>query len=456
MPQLRSEWGALIAVQAQVQPPSVNDAARWGVADLKLKPGPGKSTQEVSSHQQARIHSAMVEVITEHGYDATTVRRLAQKAGVSTRTFYQHYSGKEECLLRTQELIAQQWAERIAASRENGGSAEKGFLTGARVLLQGWLEWPEAARLMLVDACSAGPRIFSQARNSLREIAAKCCAPDVAENDTSRLLSEGMVAGMVGVMGSRLLHEQSIDVEDRLLNWVASCCAALSFDAPGFLADFKAPALEFSGPVSSSNVEGEDGALAPKGDRALLLSAVSKLSGTEQADILTPRKISEAAGVSQRKFYATFPSLDECLVAAVDWHAEKAIYKIRQQRGPSVGQFDDVPQSITLLCALISREPALANLCFGELRMANTQGLRCQQRMVAAIRTFIPDGTCGIAAEASANAVWSVLSSEAASRRTARLSASVPVLTYLLLAPTMKTSWAIEGVVDPSNHVAAA
>ena len=456
MPQPRSEWGASVAVQAKVQPPSVEDAARWGIAHLKLKPGPGRSAQEVSSHQQARIHSAMVEVITEHGYDATTVRRLAQKAGVSTRTFYQHYSGKEECFLRTQELIAHQWVERIDVSRGNGGSGEKVFLTGARALLQEWLEWPEAARLMLVDACSAGPRMFSQARNSFRGIAAKCCSPDVAKNDTSRLLSEGMIAGMVGVMRSRLLHGRSVEVEDQLLNWVSSCCPALSFGIQGFPADFKAPAPELSRLVSSSNVEGKDGALAPRGARALLLSAVSKLAATGQADILTPRRISEAAGVSQRKFHGTFPSLDMCLIAAVEWHVEKAMNKIRQQRGPSVSQFDDVSQSIALLCALVSREPALANLCFGELGLAGGEKLRCQERVIAAIGTFIPDRTCGIAAEASANAVWSVLSSEASSRRTTRLSASVPVLTYLLLVPAMRTSWAIEEVVDPSNHVAAA
>jgi AcrR family transcriptional regulator len=456
LPQLRSEWGASIAVQAKVQPPGVEDAAGRGSAHLKLKPGPGRSVREVSSHQRARIHSAMVEVIAEHGYDATTVRRLARKAGVSTRTFYQHYSGKEECFLRTQELIAHLWTKRIGASQGNEESGEKGILRGARALLHAWFEWPEAARLMLVDAYSAGPRALYQARNSFHEIAVQCYAPGVTDNDTSGLISEGIIAGMAGVVGSRLLHGRSVDVEDQLLNWVASCCPALSFGISGFPTDFKRPAAEFSRPISSSNVEGEDGALAPKGDRALLLSAVSKLASTEQADILTPRKISEVAGVSQRKFYVIFPGLSECLIAAVEWHAEKAISKIRQQRGPSIGLFNDTSRSVALLCAQISREPALANLCFGELGIASAERLRCQERVVAALRTLIPEASCRIAADASASAVWNVLSSEAASRKTAQLSGAVPILTYLLLAPTSRTSWATEKVVDPSNHVAAA
>lgn len=398
----------------------------------------------------------MVAVVTEHGYDATTVRGLAQKAAVSTRTFYQHYSGKEECFLRTQELITRRWAERIAVAQEEEGGEGNGFLLGARALLHAWLEWPEAARLVLVGACSAGPRALAQVRYSLRAIAARCSPPNVAENEPLRLISEAMVAGMAGVMRSRLLDGRSIDIEDELLSWVASCCCpVLSPGTLEFPANFERCASEFAPWVSSSNAEWGDGALAPKSDRALLLSAVSKLAASGQSDILTPKRISKAAGVSQRRFCAVFPTLTDCLVAAVAWHAEKALSRIRQKRGPSTDRFNDMSRSVTLLCVQISREPALANLCFAELGMAGADRLRCQERVVDVISTLVPNGTCGIAVEASSIAVWDVLRCEIASHRTARLKEAVPVLTYLLLAPAMRTSWALE-VVEQRDYVAAA
>lgn len=446
----------MIAVQANMQSPGVEDAVEPEVAHFKLKPGPGRSGRDVGCHQRARIHSAMVEVIAEQGYDATTVRRLARKAGVSTRTFYQHYSGKEQCFLRTQELIARRWIERIAASQKgDDGGARKPFLLGARALLHAWLEWPEAARLMLVEAYSASSRTLMRSRHLFRGIAAKCRDSDGDNAETSRLISEGMIAGMVGVMGSRLFSKQPIDLEDELLDWVASCCPALSSEFLGFLGDREPQELEALLPVSSSNAELEDGALAPLGDRALLLSAVSKLAATGQTGTLTPKRISEAAGVSQRKFYAIFPCLNECLIAAVESHADSAMSKIRQQCESSSGPVDEMSRKAALLCAQISQDPSLASICFGDMGIADTSRVCYQERVVAAISTLAPDETSGIAVEASANAIWTILSRESAPHKTDRLDRAAPVLTYLLLAPAMRRSWATE-VVDQRDCVAAA
>jgi hypothetical protein len=112
-------------------------------------------------------------------------------------------------------------------------------------------------------------------------------------------------------------------------------------------------------------------------------------------------------------------------------------------------------RKVAFLCTQVSREPALANLCFGDVGMVGVERLGCQERVVAAISTLVPDETCGIAAEASASAVWTVLCREAASHSTVQLTGAVPLLTYLLLAPATKNSWAPD-VVDQRDYVAAA
>ena len=358
--------------------------------------------------------------------------------------------------MRTQELIVGRWVERIAVSRAGEyGDEGAAFLLAAKALWHAWLEWPEAARLVLVDSSSASPQTFAQVRSLYRVIAAKCRVSDVGKTNTSELISEGIIAGMVGVMGSRLFHSQPLDVEDDLLNWVASCCPALSADSSKLLSDFKPLDQKFSFPVSSSNMEWGDKALAPLGDRDLVLAAVSKLAATGQAAVLTPKRISKAAGVSQRKFKAVFPGLSECLIAAVESHTENVTSKIRQQCDSSTKQFDEMSRKVALLCAQISREPALANLCFGDLGIAGAERLLCQEHVVGALRTFVSYETCEIAAEAAANAVWGVLCREVASHRTDRLDRAVPVLTYLLLAPPIRASWATE-VVNQRDYVAAA
>ena len=85
----------------------------------KLSPGPGLSSREVASHQRARLHAAMVEIAGEYGYEAVTVRELARLAGVSTRAFYEGFRDKEECFLKTYELVVQRAAAEIY-SAQNG------------------------------------------------------------------------------------------------------------------------------------------------------------------------------------------------------------------------------------------------------------------------------------------------------------------------------------------------
>ncbi len=49
--------------------------------------------------QRARLLDAMARVVTEQGYDATTVADIVREARVSRRTFYEHFDDKEGCFV---------------------------------------------------------------------------------------------------------------------------------------------------------------------------------------------------------------------------------------------------------------------------------------------------------------------------------------------------------------------
>jgi AcrR family transcriptional regulator len=53
----------------------------------------------VADSQRGRLLFAMVEVVAEKGYAATTVADVVEHAGVSRRTFYEQYPSKEACFL---------------------------------------------------------------------------------------------------------------------------------------------------------------------------------------------------------------------------------------------------------------------------------------------------------------------------------------------------------------------
>lgn len=83
----------------------------------KLTPGPGMAAADVAAHQSARIHRAMIEIVAARGYDAVKVRELVHLAGVSSAAFYKHFESKEDCFLRTHDLVVRRATRRIIASQ---------------------------------------------------------------------------------------------------------------------------------------------------------------------------------------------------------------------------------------------------------------------------------------------------------------------------------------------------
>ncbi|ARJ06559.1 TetR family transcriptional regulator [Cnuibacter physcomitrellae] len=61
-----------------------------------------------------RLVVAAVELFTEHGYDATTVAQIAERAGVTKSTFFRHFPDKRELLVAGQESLSALLAEGIA------------------------------------------------------------------------------------------------------------------------------------------------------------------------------------------------------------------------------------------------------------------------------------------------------------------------------------------------------
>jgi len=64
---------------------------------------------------RAAIVSAAMDLFRERGYDAATMRAIAERAGVSTGNAYYYFGSKEELI---QEFYSRNQAEHLAASQE--------------------------------------------------------------------------------------------------------------------------------------------------------------------------------------------------------------------------------------------------------------------------------------------------------------------------------------------------
>ena len=195
----------------------------------KVSPGPGRQPAEVAAHQRARVHSAMIELVAQRGYGGVTLQDLASVAKVSSRAFYEHFGGKEDCFLRTQELVVRAAAKRILAAQAGERDWEERLRLAFRAFVREIEHEPAAARLALVEIYADGSAARIHARRAERIFESMLAdsfrhAPDGIP--VSPLASGGRVAGIATVVRRQLLSDEpkvSPGLADDLLDWVLGC-----------------------------------------------------------------------------------------------------------------------------------------------------------------------------------------------------------------------------------------
>lgn len=112
----------------------------------------------------------MVEVVSVRGYPATRVVDVIEVAGVSRKTFYEHFSGKEHCFLTTYDTLFAHLYGEVASNFEalTGVPWAERATAALRVLLAELAAHPSGARFAIVEALAAGPRSLARRDAALR------------------------------------------------------------------------------------------------------------------------------------------------------------------------------------------------------------------------------------------------------------------------------------------------
>lgn len=76
----------------------------------------------VAASQRDRLLEAMAAVVNDKGYPATTVADVVERAGVSRKTFYEHFADKLDCFLATYDLAAELLLAAMAEAADCDGS----------------------------------------------------------------------------------------------------------------------------------------------------------------------------------------------------------------------------------------------------------------------------------------------------------------------------------------------
>ncbi|MFT4285944.1 MAG: helix-turn-helix domain-containing protein [Protaetiibacter sp.] len=71
---------------------------------------------------RARLREAALELFLEQGFDRTTVAEIAERAGVTERTFFRHHRDKREVLFEGQDALSHALADTIRDAAPDASS----------------------------------------------------------------------------------------------------------------------------------------------------------------------------------------------------------------------------------------------------------------------------------------------------------------------------------------------
>ncbi len=316
----------------------------------------------------------MVEAISRRGYEGVTVRQVIGLAGVSRRSFYEHFDNRHDCFLKTARGIARrELREARDASSAQTGPADAALAAGLASIAGATRERPDALRLVLCDCLAAGEEGAALLVETLGA-------------------SERMLGGALGPEGATALRVLALRTSHR---------DRAAAELAGSLRDRARRAA-----LGASRRSAPPSEPADARDR-MLLSAL-RLAARQPVAHLDMPEIADEAGVPIDDFLAAFGSSQSCLEEALARAGEQLV-QLAYRAELAGGEW---PQATRLALAgmlgHLAAHPVQARALALVARSAGDQARRGAQELDVALGTALTRGAPadGLPAPAAAGAFW--------------------------------------------------
>jgi AcrR family transcriptional regulator len=185
--------------------------------------GNGSGRARVADIQRARMLGAMVQEISERGSANVSVAHVVARSGVSRRTFYELFDGREDCFLAAFDDALNGIATVVVSAYGEPGAWRAKIRAGLIAALECLDHDRETARLLVVESLAAGPKALARRQSVLRRIIPvieEGCNEGVGRipsrgqvsargqaNPLLSLTAEGIVGGVLSVLHARLVED---------------------------------------------------------------------------------------------------------------------------------------------------------------------------------------------------------------------------------------------------------
>jgi AcrR family transcriptional regulator len=187
----------------------------------QLPPGRhGLPREFVLGNQRQRILAAVAEAVSDVGYAAMTVEDIIKAAGVSRRTFYEHFKSKEEAFLVSYDDISAQLMQAVEVAFNRTDS----FVTRVEDCMSAFLTLlaaePAYANMCIVEVLVAGQSAIERRDAVMRqftELIDRGASDELPKSARPpELTSETLVGGVHEVIYARVLRGETAQLPNVL------------------------------------------------------------------------------------------------------------------------------------------------------------------------------------------------------------------------------------------------
>lgn len=349
--------------------------------------------EKVAEDQRRRLFEAMVQAVDERGFVASTISDLVERAGVSRRTFYEHFENKDECLLATYDMLIAGLIEHVSASEDASTSGLERLQSLISALFDAAIRRPAAARLVCVELAAAGPAGIERWAKGSSALAGHIASMFERREDGGPLpepVSRAIVGAVRNVLysrvrqkrSSRALRSELTKVLPDVMAWISSYLPSPEGVPPQpregarrALGAGRAPGTLSLAPSWSHRRLPPGEHNLPRGfvshnQRERIFDAIAKRTAAGGYPSLGLEDIASEAAVSLQTFYEHFENKEEAFLATYEVGHAKAVAAVNRSLDFRLEWADNVKLGVKALLEFLAAEPAYAHLACVDILIA--------------------------------------------------------------------------------------
>ncbi len=180
-----------------------------------------------------RLQEAALSLYAERGFDATTVAEIAERAGLTKRTFFRYFADQREVLFRGANELREMFVEAAAAAPASATPIEAALAAGLGAAGEMFAERQELARRRQA-IIAANPELQERELIKLSSMAEAIAGAlrDRGVSDLAAILAAQTAMTIFGVAFARWVDQPDPNALPRLISEALEELQALTAAAP--------------------------------------------------------------------------------------------------------------------------------------------------------------------------------------------------------------------------------